>query len=76
MPLISVEEARSMLPKVGDRLLRVPTLHKSLSMTRAKPHLCTVTHVNRERLWYSVRFDRYGYTESYKVPELEREGGQ
>lgn len=70
----TAEELRAQLPEVGDRLIRVPTLHKSLSNTAAKPAPCTVTYVNKERLWYTVRFDT-GFTQSYKVPEMDREVG-
>lgn len=74
MALITVHEARAMLPQVGDRLVRTPYLHKSLSQERPKPRACTVVQVNQEHLWYRVRFAN-GLEECYKVPE-EQQGGQ
>lgn len=70
MPLISVEDAQAMLPEAGDELLRIPTLHKSLGLTQSPLRPCVVEYVNREHLWYMVRFED-GYTECYKVPALE-----
>ena len=69
--LITVEEAQAMLPQVGARLWKVPTLHKSLGMTESGLRPCVVTYVNREHLWFEVLFEDYGYAESYKVPELK-----
>ena len=71
---VTVEEARAMLPKVGDRLMRVPSQHSDyVGLLSAKPMPCVVTYVHRENLWYSVRFDNFGYTEGYKVPPVGRE---
>lgn len=68
--LISVEDARAMLPKVGDRLVLAPTLHKGLGNTLSLPKPCVVEYVNEEHLWYKVRFD-LGFTECFHVPETE-----
>lgn len=70
MPLISVENARAELPKVGDRLMLPPTLHKGLGNTQARPRPCVVEYVNEEKLWYIVRFDM-GFRECFRVPEIE-----
>lgn len=70
MPLISVEDARTMLPQVGDRLCLAPTLHKGLGNTVAMPRQCVVEYVNYEHLWYMVRYD-LGFTECFHVPETE-----
>ena len=67
------EDLQAMLPEVGDRLMRVPVVH-SLDKTQqaGMPRACTVVEVNRERLWYRVRFDRTGYCVCYKVPGGDR----
>lgn len=70
MPLISKEEAQAMLPQVGDELILAPTLHKGLGRTLAMPRQCVVEYVNREHLWYMVRFD-LGFSECFHVPEAE-----
>ena len=66
--LISKEEAQAMLPQVGDTLVLAPTLHKGLGNTLSMPRQCVVEFVNREHLWYMVRFD-LGFTECFYVPE-------
>lgn len=66
---ISVAEARGLLPQVGDRLERVPSLIKMPGRPTPPPRMCTVVEVNREHLWYRVVFDKTGYSECYKVPE-------
>lgn len=63
------ETAQSLLPEVGDILIKKPHLHKSLGIEQPVPRLCTVVFVNRDHLWYRVRFDNDTY-ECYKVPEL------
>ena len=68
--LISIKRARKMLPKVGDKMARVPTLYKSPGMTDLPLLPCVVDYVNVEHLWYRVRFES-GLRECYKVPELE-----
>lgn len=62
--LISVEDTRAMLPKVGDRLILAPTLHKGLKNCAMLPRPCVVEYVNEEHLWYQVRFD-LGFTECF-----------
>lgn len=70
------ETAQALLPEVGTRMVRIPNLHKSLGLTEMKPCACVVEYVNKEHLWYTVRFEN-GFTESYKVPEIEpdKKGG-
>lgn len=68
--MYTVKEARAMLPKVGDKLMRVPTLHDSPGFGQPAPRACTVIQVNEAHLWYRVRFAN-GLEECYKVPELK-----
>lgn len=67
MDILSKEALQAMLPKVGDRLIRRPTMNNSLSFSVAPPLPCVVVYVNAERLWYLVQFER-GYRQAYKVP--------
>ena len=64
------EAVRALLPKVGDRLMHTPHLHKSLGIPGARPRWCVVTMVNEEHGWYQVRFEETGFIECFKVPEL------
>ena len=64
------EALRALLPNVGDVLIRKPHLHKSLGIETPTPRPCVVEYVNRENLWYRVRFDNGTY-ECYKVPHIE-----
>lgn len=71
MPLMPEEYVREKLPKVGDVVYRTPTLHKALGQCRNMPRRRgVVTYVHEEHMWYTVRFD-CGYSESYKLPEVE-----
>jgi len=64
--LRATEELAELLPEVGDRLKRRPTFGGE--GFRLPPQKCTVIHVNREHLHYTVRFDgRPWLTESYRV---------
>lgn len=64
------EEVRAMLPKVGDRLRKVPTMPKE-QMESPGPMWCQVVYVNLAHLFYTVQFQEKGcrFRESYKVPE-------
>lgn len=62
------EEARAMLPEVGDRLMMSPVHEKEIFGRAAPRRSCTVVHVNRPHCWFSVVFDHNGVRESYKVP--------
>lgn len=68
MPLLSVDDVRAKLPKVGDELLRVPTLNGGDCIGNPGPRPCVVDYVNEEHLWYRVRF-RNGVQEAYKLNE-------
>lgn len=73
----SKEELRAMLPKVGDRLKRVPTYLKLVygpKRENTPPQPCTVIFVNPDKMWYTVRFDS-GQRESYKVPDVASNKG-
>lgn len=71
--MLNVKNARTLLPKVGDVRMEIPTTYKTgscASMTPARQE-CTVVEVNREHLWYRVRFNDTGWYECYKVPRLK-----
>ena len=69
------EELQEFLPNVGDTLERVPTVYNStIGLERPKPQPCIVEYVNREHLWYKVRFVKTGLTECFKVPEFLTKG--
>ena len=72
MPLLTPDDVRAMLPKVGDRLMRKPTCYYGFySRFRVDRELpCEVVYVHPEHLWYAVRFSS-GIIESYKLPELK-----
>jgi hypothetical protein len=59
-----------LLPSVGEHLTRPPSalngdLRKNLIRRR-----CVVVQVNREALWYRVKWLNAGYYECFKVPEV------
>lgn len=70
--LLHKQEIRWTLPKVGDKLMEVPMLAKTAGAgDMVRPALpCVVIEVNREKLWYRVRFEA-GYTECYKLPKIK-----
>lgn len=71
MPLLTPREIRETMPQVGDKLIRRPTLGKSLGFTeQAGPQECVVTYVHPQNLWYEVQFPN-GTRESYKLPDLK-----
>lgn len=74
--LISYEAARTLLPKVGDVRMEIPTIYKTssnISTVIDKPEECTVVDVNAAHLWYRVKFKETGWCECYKVPR-QKEG--
>lgn len=73
-PDLTVETAREMLPKVGDRLLRVMTYATTCMTVKPQPQWCTVVFVHEANRWYEVEFDN-GLRECYKVPEAPSVGG-
>lgn len=64
------EELRAAMPKVGDRLVKKPHLHKSLGIENPRPMACVVDFVNEDKLWYRVRFEN-GTRECFKLPEID-----
>lgn len=69
------EEARSLLPKVGDQRWEVPTIYCTDGFNKKKkPQRCIVIDVRPEHLWYTVQFEN-GTRESYKVPHPKLAGG-
>lgn len=67
MAWLTKDEARAMLPQVGDTLIRRPSWSNHLGMCGSPPKRCVVIHVNEEHLWYMVQFEA-GYRQCYKVP--------
>lgn len=63
--MMTVSEARSLLPEVGDVRMEVPTVMADKGPNPAER--CRVVEVNRAHLWYTVEFEN-GFRESYKVP--------
>lgn len=78
MAFITKEQARSLLPEVGDVRMEYPTIDETNSMGhvlgRRKPQRCVVVDVRPEHLWYAVKFEN-GIRESYKVPKYRPENG-
>lgn len=71
--MMNVNDARSLLPKVGDVRMEIPTIYKASSCvepTAQPPEECVVVEVNAAHLWYRVRFNN-GWHECYKVPRLK-----
>lgn len=67
-------ELRDILPQVGDRLRKIPTLKKAKD-EKPVPLPCRVIYVNTAHLWYTVQFTTvlgHTFREAYKVPEKER----
>lgn len=65
--MLTLEQARSLLPAVGDK--RMERISGKDSAEQLKPQKCVVVEVNPERLWYRVRFEA-GFCECYKVPSV------
>lgn len=65
MAYITIEEARELLPRVGDKRMEVPT---TAEKGDGEPRRCTVVKVHTEHLWYMVEFEN-GVRETYKVPQ-------
>lgn len=66
--MMTVNDARSLLPNVGDVRWEVPSVMKGEATQPARQ--CRVVEVNRDHLWYTVEFEN-GFRESYKVPKLK-----
>ena len=72
--LISLEAARSLLPKVGDVRREIPTIFQTgngMGHITSAPQECRVIEVNAANLWYRVKFKDSGFVECYKVPRLK-----
>ena len=73
--LITLEEARAQLPKLGDVRMECPTIDETTpsrgTIQYTEPQRCVVVDVRPEHLWYTVEFEN-GFRESYKVPRLRR----
>lgn len=67
--MISIQEARAMLPRVGDSRMETPTAPFHLE---GAPERCVVIEVHPAHLYYRVRFNETGLTECYKVPPTKR----
>ena len=75
--MLTKKDVQNMLPKVGDKMKKRPTIIHLRGLTQEAPlQDCVVVEVNREHLWYRVRFES-GAHECYKVPEdkLGPQGG-
>lgn len=70
--MMSVNDARSLLPEVGDVRMERPTIDETTpsrgSVQYTTPQKCVGVEVNRDHLWYTVEFEN-GIRESYKVPK-------
>lgn len=67
--MITIQDARNMLPKVGDVRMEIPYLPHHIA---PEPEKCVVIEVNRDHLYYRVRFTGSGSVECYKVPPTGR----
>lgn len=73
MPLLTPDDVRAMMPKVGDELMRKPSyyygFYSRYDMNVERP--CEVVYVHPKHLWYAVRFKNSGIIESYKLPDIK-----
>ena len=65
--MLTKEDVQNLLPNVGDVRRERPTVYAKGEGT-PKLKRCQVIEVNREHLWYRVRFAD-GIVECYKLPE-------
>lgn len=71
--MYDVKRTQTLLPKVGDKRMEVPTIGKTnncIEFMTTEPQECVVVEVNAPHLWYRVRFEN-GWHECYKVPRLK-----
>jgi hypothetical protein len=66
--MLTVNEARDLLPEVGDIRWEAPSVMKGDA--KIPPKRCRVVEVNRTHLWYTVEFEN-GFRECYKVPAVK-----
>ena len=59
-------EVREMLPKIGERMMLIPTV-QTFPDIRPERYPAVVVEVCRRRMWFRVRFD-CGFCECYKLP--------
>lgn len=71
---LTVEEAREMLPEIGDELMLSRSFEKEIFGHAAPPRSCVVVYVNRPHRWFRVRFHGCGTYECYKVPDRQKLG--
>lgn len=64
-------ELEAMLPKVGEKMMRVPSALADTYGIHRRPQPCTVVAVNLNGLWYRVYYEDLGFSECYKVPESQ-----
>lgn len=71
---LTPEQAQALLPKVGDRMKKVPVSLKT-QMEKVPPMWGQVVYVNAPHLWYTMQFQEGGcrFRESFKVPEPPKE---
>ena len=69
--MMTRNEARQLLPKVGDVREEIPTYSKAAGVPAPPPQKCVVVYVNTAHLWYRVRFIDTGLHECYKVPRCK-----
>lgn len=62
------DEVRSLLPNVGDVRMEIPVTTGKYGI-EVQPMECQVVEVNRDHMWYRVRFKDSGTTECYKLPK-------
>lgn len=73
MPLLTPDDIRATLPRVGDELMRKPTYYYGF-YSKKEPIVeqpCVVVYVHSEHLWYSVQFKKSGIINSYKLPDIK-----
>ena len=75
IPAISLDEARDMLPKLGETLHREPLIMGYGCESERAMQECVVTYVNRAHLWYEVKFKSSGIKQGFKAIEPKCEEG-
>lgn len=76
MAYLSIEEAKALLPKVGDVRMEVMTCKTGSVAQDMDRKKCTVVAVHPAHLWYLVQFEN-GAREFYKVPrDKDTEAGR
>ena len=68
--LLYKNDARQLLPQVGDKRREIPAAAAEKDDRRARD--CEAVYVNERHLWYMVRY-KSGICESYKVPRARVE---